>query len=52
MFSKGKYYLKHIANGEVKQIRVWVKNIYKLEVVACATLRNKAEYVHGRFGEL
>lgn len=32
VFSRGKAYLKHVATGQVKQIGVRVKNIYKLEV--------------------
>ena len=31
VFSRGKAYLKHVATGQVKQIGVRVKNIYKLE---------------------
>lgn len=32
LFSKRKAYLKHVANGQIKQIGVQVKNLYKLEV--------------------
>ena len=45
VFSRGKAYMKHVATGKVKQIGVWVKNLYKLEVVACAALSGKTEHV-------
>ena len=32
MFRKGKFFLKHIATGQVKQIVVRVKNLYAFEV--------------------
>lgn len=32
VFSKGKYFLKHVATGQVKDIGVRVKNIYKIEI--------------------
>lgn len=47
VFSRGKAYLKHVATGQVKQIGVRIKNLYKLEVDACAALSSKAEHVHG-----
>lgn len=43
--SKGKNFFHHIALGQVKQIRVRVKNIYKLYVEDCTKLRIKEEKV-------
>lgn len=52
-FSKGKYFMKHVATIQVKQIGVRVKSLYKLEVDACATLSRKVEHVQSRdVGEL
>ena len=52
-FSKGKAFLRHIATGQTKRIRIWVKNIYKLEVDDCATLSTKEELVQSQvIGEL
>ena len=48
LFSKGKAFLRHIAMGQVKRIRVWVKNLYKLDVEDCAALSTKAEKVQSR----
>ena len=47
VFNKGKYYLKHVATRQVKQIGVRVKNIYTLEVDACIALSNKEEHIQG-----
>lgn len=43
VFRKGMTYLKHSAIGHVKKIEVRINNLYKLEVDACVTLRNKEE---------
>lgn len=43
VFSKGKYFLRHVAIRKEKQIAIRVKNIYKIEVEACATLSSKEE---------
>ena len=48
IFNKGKAFLHHIASGKVKQIRVWVKNLYKLDVEDCASLSTKVEKVQSR----
>jgi hypothetical protein len=45
IFNKGKAFLRHIATGQVKQIRVRVKNLYKLDVEDCVALSTKAEKV-------
>jgi len=45
IFSKGKVFLRYIAMGQVKKIRIRVKNIYKLEVEECVVLSIKAERV-------
>jgi len=45
IFIKGKAFLHHIALGQVKQIRVWVKKLYKLDVEDCVSLRKKVEKV-------
>ena len=45
IFSKGKKSLRHIAIGQVKQIRVRVKNLYKLDVEDCVALSRKVEKV-------
>jgi hypothetical protein len=45
IFSKGKAFLRHIATGQVKQIGVHVKNLYKLDVEDCVALSTKAEKV-------
>jgi hypothetical protein len=53
IFSKGKAFLHHIATGQVKWIRVRVKNLYKLDVEDCVALSTKAEKVQSRdIGEL
>lgn len=42
IFSKGKVFLRHIATRQVKQIGVWVKNLYALKFKdACKALRSK-----------
>ena len=46
IFNKGKPFLRHIATEQVKQIRVRVKNLYKLDVEDCVALSSKAEKVH------
>lgn len=44
IFNKGKTFLRHIATGQVKKIRVLVKNLCALEVEdACTSLRSKAK---------
>jgi len=48
IFSKGKEFLRHIAIEQVKQIRVWVKNLYKLDVEDCVALSSKEKKVHSR----
>jgi hypothetical protein len=48
IFSKGKAFLHHIASGQVKQIRVQVKNLYKLDVEDCVALSTKAEKVQSQ----
>eukprot|EP00253_Pinus_taeda_P010452 PITA_10452 len=53
IFSKGKAFLHHIASVQVKQIRVQVKNLYKLDVEYCVALSTKEEKVQSRdIGEL
>ena len=41
VFSKWKSFLRHLSTGKMKHIGDRVKNIYKLEVEACATLSRK-----------
>ena len=41
IFSKGKVFLRHIATGQVKEISVRVKNMYKIEVGECVAFRSK-----------
>jgi len=48
IFSKGKDFLRHIASRQVKQIKVRVKNLYKLDVEDCVALSTKAENVQSR----
>eukprot|EP00253_Pinus_taeda_P032421 PITA_32421 len=48
VFSKGKVFLRHIAMGQTKRIRIRVKNIYKLEVDDCASLSLKEELVQSQ----
>jgi len=45
IFIKGKAFLRHIAMGQVKQIRVCAKNLYKLDVEDCVALSTKAKKV-------
>lgn len=45
VFRKGKAFLRHIDTGQVKKIRIRVKNLFKLEVEDCTTLSMKAEKV-------
>ena len=43
VFSKGKFFLRHIITRQVKQIGSWVKNLYALEVqYACKALSSEA----------
>jgi len=49
IFSKGKAFLCHMALGQVKRIRVRVKNLYKLDVEECASLSTKAENMQSRY---
>lgn len=44
-FIKGKVFLRQIAMGEVKKIRVCVKNLHKLDVNDYAALSTKGEKV-------
>ena len=46
IFSEGKVFLRHKATGQVKNIRVRVKNLYKLDVEDCAALSTKEEKVN------
>ena len=48
IFSKGKAFLHHIALGQVKHIKVWVKNLYKLDAEDCTALSMKVEKVQSR----
>ncbi len=48
IFSKGKDFFHHIASGQEKQIKVWVKNIYKLDVEDCVALSTKVEKVQSQ----
>jgi len=41
IFSKRKEFLRNIATGQVKKLRIQVKNLYKLEVEECGTLSTK-----------
>jgi len=41
VFRKGNVLLRHIAMGQVKEIRIQVKNLYKLEVEDYVTLSTK-----------
>ena len=53
VFNKGKVFLRHIAMGQTKRIRIRVKNLYKLEVDDYATLSSKAKLVKSQdIGEL
>lgn len=61
VFSLGKELLRHMATGQVKQIRVCVKNMYKLDVEDCAAFSTKvkkvqccdvAKILHRRLGHL
>ena len=45
---KRKALLKYVATIKEKRVGVQVKNIYKLEVNACVTLRNKVEHLQSR----
>eukprot|EP00253_Pinus_taeda_P021301 PITA_21301 len=48
VFNKGKAFLRHIATGQTKRIRIRVKNLYKLEVDDCVALSSKAELVQSQ----
>ena len=53
VFSEGKVFLRHKATGQVKKIGVCVKNLYKLDVDDCTSLRSKLGKVVSRdTGEL
>ena len=53
IFIKGKYFLHHIASGQVKRIWVWVKNLQLLDVENGNTLSTKSEKVESLdIGEL
>ena len=61
VFSKGKAFLRHIAMGQTKRIRIQVKNLHKLEVDDCVALSTKVKLVqrqdigqlwHTRLGHL
>jgi len=45
IFRKGKAFLHHIASGNVKQIEVHVKNLYKFDVEDYTSLSTKAKKV-------
>ena len=45
IFSKENEFLRHIATRQVKQIRVHVKNSYKIDVEYCVALSTKVEKV-------
>ncbi|KAH9306491.1 hypothetical protein KI387_010895, partial [Taxus chinensis] len=45
VFSQGKAFLRHITTGQVKQIGVRVKNLYKLDIDGSAALMGKADSV-------
>ena len=45
VFCRGKAYLKHVATGQIKQIRVRFKNNYKLDLDACVALSRKEMHV-------
>ena len=47
VFNRGKKFLRHIAMRLVKKIRVFVKNLYKLDVENCVALSTKEEKVQG-----
>lgn len=48
IFNKGKAFLRHTTMGQVKQIGVRVKNLYKLDVEHCAALSTKAKKMQCR----
>eukprot|EP00253_Pinus_taeda_P007000 PITA_07000 len=48
VFSKGKAFLRHIAMGQYKRIRIRVRNLYRLEVDDCASLSLKLELVQSQ----
>ena len=53
IFRKRKAFLYHIALGQVKWIRIRVKNLYKLDVEDCVALSTKVEKVQScDIGEL
>eukprot|EP00253_Pinus_taeda_P009967 PITA_09967 len=53
IFSKGKAFICHIAKGQVKKNRVWVTNLYKLDVEDCTALSTTEKKVRSRdIGEL
>jgi len=48
IFRKGKVFLHHIATRQVKQIRVLIENLYKLDVEYCVSLSMREEKVHSQ----
>jgi len=46
--SKGKSFLRHIVTRKVKQIRLHVKNMYKLDVEDCGALSSNVEKLQSR----
>eukprot|EP00253_Pinus_taeda_P017497 PITA_17497 len=48
IFNKQNAFLRHIATRQVKQIKVRVNNLYKIDVEDCVALRTKAEKVQSR----
>jgi hypothetical protein len=45
IFSDGKAFLRHKTMGQVNNIGIQVKNIYKLEVDGCTAMMGKEEQV-------
>jgi len=45
IFNKGKEFLRHIATRQVKDFGVRVKNLYKLDVEDCVSLRKKEDKI-------
>jgi hypothetical protein len=61
VFSDGKDFLRHKTTGQVKNMGILVKNLYKLEVDGCTAMMGKAKKVvswdegelwHRRLGHL
>ena len=49
IFSKGKDFLRHIALGQVKRIRVQVNKLYKLDLEYCVSFSKKVEKVQSLY---